>query len=363
MKILYAIQGTGNGHLSRARDIVPVLARYGELDLVVSGTQAEVDFPFPIKYRYSGLSLIFGTKGGVDVKATYQQSNLRRLLQEINDLPVEEYHLVITDFEPVSAWACFNRGKPCVGLSHQAAINFKESPRPKKFDPVGQITLRHYAPVTTRYGFHFRRYHENIFTPVIRQQIRQLEVSTGGHYTVYLPAYNDQRIVKVLSKVTGVQWQVFSKHNREAFTAGNVSVQPINNELFLQSLASAKGVLCGAGFETPAEVLYLKKKLMAIPMKGQYEQQCNAAALKEMGVPVIKNLKLKHVPRIRDWVAEGKLVEVDYPDDTERILQMVIEKHGSDSLALPDDTPRISGLKELEQLSVRKILAQISKWK
>ena len=27
MKILYAIQGTGNGHISRARDIIPILKK------------------------------------------------------------------------------------------------------------------------------------------------------------------------------------------------------------------------------------------------------------------------------------------------------------------------------------------------
>jgi uncharacterized protein (TIGR00661 family) len=363
MKILYAIQGTGNGHLSRARDIVPVLARYGELDLVVSGTQAEVDFPFPIKYRYNGLSLIFGTKGGVDVKATYRQSNLRRLLQEIRNLPVEQYHLVITDFEPVSAWACYNLGKPCIGLSHQAALNFREAPRPLKFDPVGQITLRHYAPATTRYGFHFKSYHPDIFTPVIRRQIRELEVSHDGHYTVYLPAYDDQRIIKVLSQIGGVEWQVFSKHSREAFTQRNVSIQHIHNERFLRSIAGAEGVLCGAGFETPAEVLHLKKKLMTIPMKGQYEQQCNAAALKEMGVPVLKNLKSKRVRKIEKWVAGKNTVQVDYPDQTEEILQMIIDKHGFGELTTADNAPRIPGVQEFERLSVRKILAQLAKGK
>lgn len=361
MKILYAIQGTGNGHLSRARDIVPLLAKYGELDLLVSGTQAEVDFPFPIKYRYHGLSFIFGKKGGVDVRATYQQSNLRRLLGEIEQLPVEQYHLVITDFEPVSAWACFNRGKACIGLSHQAALNFKESPRPKQFDPVGQITLRHYAPVTTRYGFHFKTYHPDIFTPVIRQQIRELETTNAGHYTVYLPAYDDGRIIKVLTQLPQVNWQVFSKHNRETFSRDNVFIRPIHNEQFLQSLATAEGVLCGAGFETPAEVLFLKKKLMVIPMKGQYEQQCNAAALREMGVPVIKSLKAKRLPKIESWVADSNIVSVDYPDETDRVLQMIIDKHSGLELTTTDEVPRIDGVKELERLSLLRILAQLAK--
>ena len=39
MKILYAIQGTGNGHLSRARDIIPILQKKGDVDILVSGTQ------------------------------------------------------------------------------------------------------------------------------------------------------------------------------------------------------------------------------------------------------------------------------------------------------------------------------------
>ncbi len=80
-------------------------------------------------------------------------------------------------------------------------------------------------------------------------------------------------------------------------------IAPINNDAFIKSLVTSTGVLCGAGFETPAEALFLKKKLMVIPMKGQYEQQCNAAALKEMGVPVLKKLKISKVEKIIDWVS------------------------------------------------------------
>ena len=63
MKILFAIQGTGNGHLSRARDIYPELARYGEVDVLISGIQADVDVPFPVRYRKYGMSFIFGKRG------------------------------------------------------------------------------------------------------------------------------------------------------------------------------------------------------------------------------------------------------------------------------------------------------------
>ena len=62
MKILYAIQGTGNGHISRARDIIPILEKKGTLDILVSGTQADVDVGYPVKYKLKGMSFIFGKK-------------------------------------------------------------------------------------------------------------------------------------------------------------------------------------------------------------------------------------------------------------------------------------------------------------
>ena len=91
-------------------------------------------------------------------------------------------------------------------------------------------------------------------------------------------------------------------------------------------MASSTGVLCGAGFETPAEALHMQKKLMVIPMKGQYEQQCNGAALQEMGVPVIKSLKLKHLDKIKAWVDNNTKIEVYYPDNTEKIVDRLLEE-------------------------------------
>lgn len=328
MKILYAIQGTGNGHISRARDIVPLLAQFGELDLLVSGIQADVELGFPVKYQFRGSSLIFGKNGGVDLLATYRKSNMRKLLKDIRSLPIGDYDLVISDFEPVSAWACFFKKKPCIGLSHQAAVLHEAAPKPKKFDPVGKAILKNYAPVSVSYGFHFQAYSPGIFTPVIRQQVRDLVVSDLGHYTVYLPAYDDERILKTLSKFKKLRWEVFSKHTKKSYETGSISVQPVRNEAFLQSLASATGVLCGAGFETPAEALFLGKKLMVVPMKAQYEQQCNAAALKAMGVPVIKTLRKKYHDKIGDWLSNGTAPNVDYPDTTGDILRMVVERHG-----------------------------------
>jgi uncharacterized protein (TIGR00661 family) len=232
--------------------------------------------------------------------------------------------MVINDFEPVSAWACKWKSVPCIGLSHQAAVVHKSSPKPVKADLLGMAILRNYAPVDKQFGFHFQPYAKHIFTPVIRKQIREAIPETGSKYVVYLPAYSDKRIIRVLGEIKGVSWVVFSKHAVEDYQVNNVAIYRIDNDKFVSALLCCKAVLCGAGFETPAEALFLKKKLMVIPMKGQYEQQCNAAALAEMGVAVIKSLKEKHLQKIIDWVTGSHLVEVNYADDTEAIIDRIL---------------------------------------
>jgi uncharacterized protein (TIGR00661 family) len=327
MKILYAIQGTGNGHLCRAMDVIPCLQKFGEVDVLISGIQADICLPFEIKYRLHGMSFIFGKSGGVDIWKTFMSSTVRKFIQEINSIPVEKYDLVINDFEPITAWACHTRDIPCIGLSHQIGAMHKNSPKPEESDMMGKFIMKNYAPCTHSYGFHFKSYHQDIFTPVIRKPIRMLEPTNEGHYTVYLPSYDDAHILKHLSKFQNIKWEVFSKHNMRPMNYKNISINPINSEAFVKSMASSEGVLCGAGFETPAEALYLGKKLLVIPMKNQYEQHLNSAALEEMGVPVIKSLKKKYEYDIALWLNSKATVQVDYRDNTLQIVEQIINKH------------------------------------
>lgn len=314
MKILYAIQGTGNGHIARAQDIIPHLEQYGDVHNFVSGAQADLSLPFPVKYKSKGLSFYFGKQGGVNLIKTLSQNNARDLMREIKDFPVEKYDVVVNDFEPITAWAAKKKGVPLVSLSHQSAFLSKKSPRPKIADPFAEWLFRNYAPTKKYIGFHFQEYDKNILTPVIRPLIRQARPTDGGHYTVYLPSYDDQKLCQLLSKFKKIRWQIFSKHCQKAYTIDRINVYPVSGQAFVESMVSSRGVLCGAGFETPAEALYLGKKLLVVPMQMQYEQQCNAVALKKMGVPRIKKLKKKSLKTIDEWLQQDKVIEVDYPD-------------------------------------------------
>lgn len=323
-KILYAIQGTGNGHISRAREIVPLLQKHGELDILISGTQADVKLAQEVKYQLHGFSFIFGKNGGVDHFKTYKNMDLLRFRKDMKRLPLNDYNLIVNDFEPVTAWACRKQGIESVSLSHQASFTSTKVPRPKVKD-WGKLILSRYAPTTHHVGFHFERYDDFIYTPVIRQEIRSLLPTNLGHYTVYLPAIDDRHLVKLLRQIPSVRWEVFSKHTQRSYSDGNVFVEPVNNEKFNKSMASCEGLFTGGGFEGPAEALFLGKKLLVMPMKCQYEQQCNAYALMQLGVPVIWRNNHNWLPVLIDFVKNTQQHQFNFPDQTASIIDEVVK--------------------------------------
>lgn len=327
MKILYAIQGTGNGHISRALEIVPHLQEKGKVDVLVSGSQWELQTPFPIKYKLHGFGFVFGKKGGVDILRTYLRMDSAKLLREIRELPVDKYDLVISDFEPVSAWACQLRKVPCIGLSNQAVTLHPLAPRPESTDHFGKLILEKYAPVTSSYGFHFRRFDDSVYTPIIGNDLRNEEITRKEHITVYLPSYSDERIINKLWHYKDLSFRIFSKKTKTAYRERNFWVLPPDRRSFVRTMASAAAVITNAGFGTSAEALYLGKPLLVIPMKSQYEQQCNATVLESMNVTVLPALKRKYMHELDAWLNKPVKVTVDYPDQTEELLERIIQRH------------------------------------
>lgn len=331
MKILYAIQGTGNGHLTRAKEIIPILKEKGDVDILISGNECDITLEYPITYKLYGLNYTFGKKGGIDFWQTFKKFKLFRFLREIKNLPIKNYDLVINDFEPVSAWAAKLKNVNCISLSHQNAVLDSASPKKGKYN-IEKLILKYYAPAKIKFGFHFVSYNSSIFTPIIRKKIRHSNVTNKGHYTVYLPSYDHDKILEILSGVPLVKWHIFSKQAKQLIFKKNVVIYPINEFDFIKSITTCEGVLCGAGFETPSEALFLRKKLMVIPMKNQYEQQCNAAALEKMGIPVIKTLEKKRLKKIAKWIHSDPIDNIDYPDITEDILESILLPYFNETL-------------------------------
>lgn len=325
MKILYGIQGTGHGHISRAREIIPELAAQASVDVLVSGYNFSMKLDEVDKITYKrGLSLTYDDQGGVSYLQTGLNVQPITFLRDLNSVSPEQYDIVISDYEPLSAWASVGSGVPCIGLSHQAAFFSEASPRPQHRSVMAELILKRFAPCNKPIGFHFRRYDNFIEPPVIREQIRGLHPVKGKHVTVYLPAYSHDALIPTFKSVPQTEWELFSPLCTEPFKTENVTVFPVGNLPFLESLRSCHGVLTSAGFETCSEAMFLGKKLFAVPIRNQYEQYCNAAALNRLGVRTSSSVDETFAEKAAEWINNDTTPQLTEIADTQRLAKRLL---------------------------------------
>lgn len=312
MNILYAVQATGNGHISRAMELLPHLKEYGAVDIFLSGANSTLPMQAPVKYRSRGLSLFYTCKGGLDYWQLMKNFQPMRLRQEIRDLPVEKYDLVINDFEYITAAACAKKKIPSVQFGHQASFQSSHTPRPEKKNPTGEWVLKNYARANRYVGLHFRPYDDFIFPAVVKKDILLAEPADRQYITVYLPSYCEPELRQIFHGLPGFRFEIFSRQTNHPYRDRNLLFMPVDTQLFNQSLIHCTGIITGGGFETPAEALHLGKKIISIPIRSQYEQQCNAAALQEMGVLCLKTIDDTFPDHFEQWISNPVHPKADY---------------------------------------------------
>ncbi len=328
MKILYAVQATGNGHISRAIQLIPYLKQLGELDIFLSGSNSSLNIEYPIKFKSNGLSLYFDECGDLNILKSVRKSQYIRVYKEALALPVENYDLIINDFEHITAKACALKNVPSIQFGHQASFMSNKTPRPSRKSKIGEYVLANFAPASDYLGLHFDKYDDFISTPIIKERIINATPRDKGHITVYLPAFLRQCIKDTLQSLTDLQFHWFLDGIKEIKREGNIKYFPIDNHLFSLSMKDCHGIITGGGFETPSEALYLEKKLMVIPIRNHYEQQCNAAALKQMGIYVVENLYINNFSNhIRQWINEVKPEVTIVPNNIRSTLNKLLAIH------------------------------------
>lgn len=334
MKIFYAVQATGNGHISRAVQLLPYLQRYGKVDIFLSGSNAQLKHQLPVRYRSGGLSLFYNNNGGLKHIQTAARINPIRLMKEIRELPLENYDIIINDFECITALACSYKKLSSVNFGHQAAFHSGNVPRPAKINRVGEWILQNYARASGYVGLHFKKYDEFIYEPVIKKEILQARPTNKGHITVYLSAYDDKMLLAVFHRLPAFRFELFSRKVQTAERSKNVTLLPISQQRFNDSMLHSYGVITGAGFETPAEAMHLGKKLLVIPIQGQYEQQCNGAALEQMGVMVLTKIDDSFIQRFWSWITSKPAESVSYKNNIPEMLEFLIDHYPPQRVAL-----------------------------
>lgn len=304
-KIFYAVQATGNGHVSRAQQLYPYLQQFGEVDFFISGNNANLDFKLPIKYRSKGCSLHYSKCGGLNYFDVVKNIKPYMMYRDAKSLPLEKYDIIINDFDFVTSLACKLKRLPSVQLGHQASFQSDATPRPDKKSAMGETILKHYAHATNHIGFHFQKYDSFISPPVIKEEFINAQPTDLKHVSVYLPSFQKHCLLEAFIKLPHIQFHWFLDSVESIRTEKNITYYPINQALFNKSLLSCHGLITGGGFETPSEALYLGKKLISIPIKNHYEQQCNAAAAKQMGVKVLQDVGDDFADIVEKWFYEN----------------------------------------------------------
>jgi len=329
MKIFYAVQATGNGHISRAMELLPYLKNYGEVDIFLSGANSTLQLNAPVKYRSNGLCLFYNCNGGLDYWKIAKEMHVFRLRKEIQELPVEKYDLVINDFDYITSAACAKKNVASINYGHQASFLSVNTPRPDKKSSAGEWILRNYAKATHYTGLHFDNYDDFIFTPVIKKEILEAEPKDDNYISVYLPSYCEPQLSDIFGEINDTRFEIFIKEISQPRQVGNILFLPVDKYLFNKSLINCTGLITGGGFETPAEAIHLGKKLMSIPIRGQYEQVCNSAALKQMGITCKQTIGPDFKNEFYQWMNEGKIVQIDYSKSVPQSLDHVFRLHES----------------------------------
>lgn len=325
MNILYAVQGTGNGHISRAIQLYPFLKTYGKVDFFISGSNCALKTDLPIIGRSKGISLFYKATGGLDYLKIIKSFSFS-IFRDAYQLPVEKYDLVINDFDFVTSLACLIKRKKSVQFGHQASFQSAKTPRAKKSNIIGEFILKHFVKSSHFLGLHFKAYDDHVFNPIIKQEIIDAVPIDDGHISVYLPHYSIDYLTPYLVEQAPYHFEVFSAEVTSIRNYKNIIYFPISNSGFTKSMIRAHAVITGGGFETPAEAMYMNKKVLSIPIAKHYEQLSNAAALNDLGVKVLLHIDQDFHPIFTAWINHTLPVKLELTHSTKDIVAQLINQ-------------------------------------
>jgi uncharacterized protein (TIGR00661 family) len=154
-----------------------------------------------------------------------------------------------------------------------------------------------------------------------------MKTDEQGFILVYLPAHDPNYIALVANSLRNQQyeWRIFTpfvKHTTHF--SKRVVFHPLSRDEFQKSLTSCSAIISAAGFGLTSEALYLGKKICAIPITKHFEQECNGAALKNLGVYILPAFNLKHSADIDFWLARVMPVKMAYEDNSDIIVEKAL---------------------------------------
>lgn len=323
MKILYGVQGTGNGHIARARVMANAFAKRNdvEVDYIFTGRDDNGYFdmePFGNYRTFKGLSFVT-SHGKISKWQTIKSVHLTLAYNTIKQLDLSQYDILLNDFEPITAWAARRQQLPSISISHQCAFNF---PVPKKGESIiDRLLTRYFAPCDLQLGVHWYHFGHTIMPPFIEDKM-DVEPS-NQHVLVYLPFEELGDIAKLLASFTQFQFECFHPGVKMDRMEGNISWRRTSKSGFRDSIKHCSGVIANGGFELSSECLHLGKKILIKPLKGQYEQLSNMITLEKLGL--CTSMIELDTQAVESWLNRVNPEPIYFPDNPDILIDWIVD--------------------------------------
>ncbi|MBN1807219.1 MAG: hypothetical protein JW837_18380 [Sedimentisphaerales bacterium] len=330
-RIIYGVAGEGFGHSSRSHLIGQRLLDAGH-DCIFVGSQKSLIY---LKQYFGervkeifGLSFAF-IDGRIDKSETLKRNLMK--LPEGNKINYElfkkhfepfEPDLVISDFEPFSAWWAWWKGVPFISIDHEHMLSHCQLEHQDK-NWFSRMTARvvtecHYVGAVAYIVVNFFDVPLSVDNailapPIIRPVVRSLEPESGEHILLYSTTGEDEEQLRdVLCKFNEQKFYIYGF--KKDLEYKNCIFKKRSTDGFLADLAGARGVIASAGFSLISECMHLKKKMLMLPLNGQYEQIINAHYIEKLGLGI-------SAQQLNKTIIERFLNELDKPmPDDERII-------------------------------------------
>ncbi len=300
-RIIYGVAGVGFGHSSRAHLVGQRFLDAGhEVMFVASGQSLSYlrqIYGQQVKEIF-GLSFAY-RRGRIDSVRTFTQNlygmgrannRTKKLLDRVCR-PFEP-DLVVSDFEPFTAWWAWRNKIPLVSLDNEHLLTACRLEHPLRYlvpRLSAMAVTRSIAAwasgyiVTNFFDAPLKRNNAVLVPPIVRPVVTTLTPSRAGHIVVYWTTGTEERRVReVLQKFSDRRFHVYG-FNKDV-TIGNCVFKRPSMEGFLADIASADGIVASAGLSLISECMYLRKKMFVIPLPGQYEQILNAHYVDKLGL-------------------------------------------------------------------------------
>jgi uncharacterized protein (TIGR00661 family) len=332
MKILYGVQTTGNGHISRSRELIRELKNLGHtVQVLLSGRKPAMPSELKDFEPYQRLKgLTFCTyRGRLKYFHTAFSLDFFQFYRDIASFNGTGFDLVITDFEPISARLARRKSLPSIGVGHQYA--FVHAIPLSGDNPLARFVIKNFAPADHPVGLHWHHFNLPILPPIVPQKINGSDRRIDNKILVYLPFERLNDVLALLKPFR--RYEFFIYHGLiQAEDSGTLHLRPYSRNGFLNDLTECSGVISNAGFELASEAMYLGKKILVKPLAGQMEQISNALAITSLQLGMAMN-RLNNV-KVAQFLDRPAGAPIKFPNVARLIAKWIEAGHWEDVAGL-----------------------------